>query len=594
MQSENRQSGSRPTSRNLRPLVQLAAFLKPYPALLGVAFASLLIAAAATLVLPIKVRQMIDLGFLAENVKFVDQYFLELFVVAMVLAGGSAARFYFVARIGERVVADIRKKVHAHVLKMNPTFFEVTRSGEVLSRLTTDTTLIQTVIGAGASIALRNIVLFFGGLVLLIFTSPKLMAMVVIVLPLVMLPVILLGRRVRRLSRASQDRIADTSALAGESLEAIETVQAFVQEAKESDRFGHAAEHAYRTAMVRIWTRAWLIFLVITIMFGGVVLVLWRGAQAVLQDQMTEGDLAQFVLYAVLVAGAAGVLSQVWGEVQRAAGAAERLLELLEEKPVIRSPDAPQALPEPPIGKVTFASVGFHYPSRPAEPALEDFSLEINPGETVALVGPSGAGKSTVFKLLLRFYDPQRGSVHLDGVDLKRAGLKEVRERIGLVPQETVVFSADALENIRYGRPSAADDEIFAAARAAFADDFIRRLPQGYETFLGERGLRLSTGQRQRIAIARAILKNPSVMLLDEATSSLDAESERLIHDALEHLMEHRTTLIIAHRLATVLKADRIVVLDRGRIVAAGNHEDLRREGGLYARLAALQFAPES
>lgn len=420
------------------------------------------------------------------------------------------------------------------------------------------------------------------------------MAMVVIVLPLVMLPVILLGRRVRRLSRASQDRIADTSALAGESLQAIETVQAFAQEEKERGRFGDAAEHAYRTAMVRIRTRAWLIFLVITIMFGGVVVVLWRGAQAVLQNQMTEGDLAQFVLYAVLVAGAAGVLSQVWGEVQRAAGAAERLLELLEEKPVILSPEAPQALPEPPIGKVALDAVGFYYPSRPSESALEDFSLEINPGETVALVGPSGAGKSTVFKLLLRFYDPQRGSVYLDGVDLKQADLKQTRERIGLVPQETVVFSADALENIRYGRPSASDDEVFAAARAAFADDFIQRLPQGYETFLGERGLRLSTGQRQRIAIARAILKNPSVMLLDEATSSLDAESERLIHDALEHLMERRTTLIIAHRLATVLKADRIIVLDRGRIVAAGNHEDLRREGGLYARLAALQFAPES
>jgi len=580
-------------SRNVRPLVQLATFLRPYPGLLGLALVSLLVAAAATLVLPVKVRQMIDLGFVNDNVALIDRYFLELFVVTTVLAVGSAARFYFVSKIGERVVADIRKKVHAHVLEMSPTFFEITPTGEVLSRLTTDTTLIQTVFGAGASIALRNILLFFGGLVMLIVTSPQLMAMIVIVLPLVLLPVILLGRRVRRLSRSSQDRIADTSAVAGETLEAIETVQAFTQEGNESDRFGTAAEHAYQTAVARIRTRAWLIFLVISMMFGSVVLVLWRGAQAVLTHQMTQGDLAQFVLYAVLVAGSAGVLSQVWGEVQRAAGAAERLIELLAEQPTIRSPQAPQALPSPPLGTVTFDAVEFHYPSRPAEAALVDFTFLVNRGETIALVGPSGAGKSTVFKLLLRFYDPHSGSIRLDGIDLRQTAPQVVRERIGLVPQETVVFSANAIENIRYGRPSASDSEVFAAARAAFADEFIQHLPERYETFLGQRGLRLSTGQRQRIAIARAILKNPSVMLLDEATSSLDAESERLVHEALEHLTENRTTLIIAHRLATVLKADRIVVMEKGRIVATGKHEELLGQGGLYARLASLQFVTE-
>lgn len=537
---------------------------------------------------------MIDLGFVQDSASFIDQYFLELFVVTTVLAVGSAARFYFVAMIGERIVADIRKQVHAHVLEMSPSFFEITRTGEVLSRLTTDTTLIQTVIGSGASVALRNCVLLLGGLVMLIVTSPALMAILAVVLPLVILPVVLLGRRVRRLSRSSQDRIADTSALAGETLGAIETVQAFTQESTESDRFGNAAEQAYQTALARIRTRAWLILLVISMTFGGVVLVLWRGAQAVLANQLSGGDLAQFVLYAVLVSGSVGVLSQVWGEIQRAAGAAERLVELLNEQPTIKSPLAPRALPRPPVGTATFDSVTFHYPSRPAEAALENLTLHVNAGETVALVGPSGAGKSTVFKLLLRFYDPQSGSVQLDGIDIRETELKLARERIGLVPQETVVFSANALENIRYGRPAASDSEVFAAAQAAFADEFIERLPEGYETFLGERGLRLSAGQRQRIAIARAILKNPSVMLLDEATSSLDAESERLIHTALERLTENRTTLIIAHRLATVLKADRIVVIEKGQIVAAGSHAELLKDGGLYARLAALQFVAEA
>ena len=521
------------------------------------------------------------------------QFQLLLGVIA-VLAVASASRFYFVARIGERVVADVRKQVHAHVLGMNPTFFEVTRTGEILSRLTTDTTLIQTVIGSGASMALRNLLIFAGGFVMLIVTSPHLMGAVMVLIPLVLLPILVLGRRVRRLSRLSQDRVADTSAIAGENLDAVETVQAFTRERNEEDRFDAAAEAAYRTALVRIRNRALLIFLVITLMFGGVLGVLWLGAEAVLSGRMSPGVLIQFLFYAVFVAGSTAALSQVWGEVQRAAGATERLMELLEARPTITAPAAPRLLPEPATGRVSLEAVAFQYPSRPDEHALHGFSLAVKPGETVALVGPSGAGKSTVFKLLLRFYDPGSGCIRLDGVDLREADPQAVRSRIGLVPQETVIFSANARENIRYGRPEARDAEVIAAAHAAFADDFIQGLPERYDTFLGEKGLRLSIGQRQRIAIARAILRDPAVMLLDEATSSLDAESERLVHDALERLMDNRTTLIIAHRLATVLKADRIVVIDQGRIVAAGTHEELMSGGGLYARLASLQFAPEA
>ncbi len=572
----------------------LVRYLKPYPWLLTLTILSLLTAAVATLILPIATRQFLDIGFDDENRALIARQFQLLLGVIAVLAVASASRFYFVARIGERVVADIRKQVHAHVLSMNPTFFEVTRTGEILSRLTTDTTLIQTVIGSGASMALRNLLIFVGGFVMLIVTSPQLMGAVMVLIPLVLLPILVLGRRVRRLSRMSQDRVADTSAIAGENLDAVETVQAFTQERNEEDRFDAATEAAYRTALVRIRNRALLIFLVITLMFGGVLGVLWLGAEAVLSGRMSPGVLIQFVFYAIFVAGSAAALSQVWGEVQRAAGATERLMELQEARPTITAPASPLPLPEPAMGRVSLEAVEFQYPSRPDEHALDCFSLAIEPGETVALVGPSGAGKSTVFKLLLRFYDPGSGCIRLDGVDLREADPQAVRSRIGLVPQETVLFSANARENIRYGRPSATDAEVAAAAGAAFADDFIRGLPDHYDTFLGEKGLRLSIGQRQRIAIARAILRDPAVMLLDEATSSLDAESEHLVHEALERLMANRTTLIIAHRLATVLKADRIVVIDQGRIVATGTHEALMSGGGLYARLASLQFAPEA
>ncbi len=618
-----------PPPRKLGPLAQLLPFLAPYRGTLLLALVALLIAAAASLVLPVAVREMIDQGFSRSNAEHIDRYFLLLFGVATVLGLFTAARFYLVSWLGERVVADIRSAVYRHVIHMSPVFFETTRTGEVLSRLTTDTTLIQTVVGTSMSMALRNIVMLAGGIVMMAVTSPRLTGFTLALLLGVILPIILFGRQVRKLSRASQDRVADSSALAGEKLNAVPTVQAFTQEQQETARFSDSVEAAFDTARRRIRARASLTAIIIVMVFGAIVMVLWQGARSVLEGNMTAGVLSQFVLYAVLVATSIGALSEVWGDVQRAAGATERLMELLAGESAIRVAAQPLVLPAltprsaathgvsdgasdrgasgtstsgqsdaarqaaqagHTTGDIRIEAVCFHYPSRPAHAALSDFSLHVRAGETVAIVGPSGAGKTTLFQLLLRFYDPEAGRIVLDGIDIAQADPAAVRARIGIVPQDTVVFSADAMENIRYGRAGATDEDVVAAARAAMADEFIARLPEGYRTFVGERGVRLSGGQRQRIAIARAILKNPPVLLLDEATSALDAESEHLVQAALQNLMQGRTTLVIAHRLATVRNADRIVVMEDGRVEAIGSHEALLERGGLYARLAALQF----
>jgi ATP-binding cassette subfamily B protein len=580
----------------LEALAGLLPFLKPYRRQFVLAGIALLVAAGATLVIPYAFKQMIDHGFGAaaggKSIANVNATFLALFGVAAVLGVATAARFYMVSWLGERVTADIRSAVYRHVVQQSPEFFETTRTGEVLSRLTTDTTLIQAVVGTSISLALRNTLLFMGGLAMLFVTSARLTSIILGLLVLVVVPIVLFGRRVRKLSRDSQDRIADASALAGEILNAMPTVQAYTGEQREASRFGASVDHAFQTAMRRIRARSILTMLAIVLVFGAIVFVLWLGAHAVLAGSMTGGDLGQFILYASIVSGAVGALSEVMGEAQRAAGAAERLLELLALRSSIASPPHPQPLPARKVGgaALELADIGFRYPSRPDHAALAQLNLSILPGETVAVVGPSGAGKTTLFQLLLRFYDPQSGSIRLDGVDIRDLDLHALRGAIGIVPQDTVIFSADAMENIRYGRPDASDAEVVAAARMAAAHEFIERLPQGYACYLGERGVRLSGGQRQRIAIARALLKNPPLLLLDEATSALDAESERLVQSALEAAMVGRTTVIIAHRLATVQRADRIIVMEDGRIVETGNHASLVKLGGIYANLAALQF----
>ncbi|MDL2355155.1 MAG: ABC transporter transmembrane domain-containing protein [Pseudomonadota bacterium] len=589
-QTEPSRKGSLAAFKGLLP------FLRPYRRQFFLAAIALVVAAASTLAIPYAFKQMIDLGFGAaagaRSIRHVDATFLALFGVATVLALATAARFFTVSWLGERVTADIRSAVYAHVVSQSPEFFETTQTGEVLSRITTDTTLIQAVVGTSISMALRNVLLFVGGLAMLFFTSVKLSSIILGLLVLVVVPIVLFGRRVRKLSRDSQDRIADASAMAGEILNAMPTVQAFTHEHIESARFGASVEGAFNTAMKRIRARALLTMFAIVMVFGTIVFVLWLGAHAVLAGSMTGGDLGQFILYASIVAGSIGALSEVMGEAQRAAGATERLLELLSARSEIRNPAKPLALPARAANGAALAlsDVTFTYPSRPNTEALSHLSLTIRPGETVAVVGPSGAGKTTLFQLLLRFYDPQSGTITLDGVDIRQLDLHTLRDAIGIVPQDTVIFSADAMENIRYGRAGATDAEVIQAAKLAAAHEFIERLPNGYKSFLGERGVRLSGGQRQRIAIARALLKNPPLLLLDEATSALDAESERLVQGALEVAMVGRTTIIIAHRLATVQRADRILVMEDGRIVETGTHASLVAQGGIYANLAALQF----
>lgn len=583
-------TAERPKGRSLKPLRALAPFARPYRGRLALALVALLVAAAAMLALPIAVRQLVDYGLAANSAATLNRYFAGFLGAAALFGAFAALRFYLVTWIGERIVADVRDTVYRRVIRMDPTFFEVTRTGEVLSRLTTDTTLVQTIAGSSLSVALRSALNLVGSLVMLALTSAKLMGIIVVCIPLVVAPLILVGRSVRKLSRDAQDRIADSSGLAGETLNAVQTVQAFRLEELQSSRFGAAVEASFRVAIRRTRVRAVLTALGTMLVFGAITFVLWLGAHEVLEGRMSGGQLGQFLLYAMFVGASAAALTETWGEVQRAAGAMERLSELLVASPAIQAPPQPARLAARAQGRVRFEHVTFRYPSRPDTSALDDVTFDVAPGETVALVGPSGAGKSTAFQLLMRFYDPRAGRVLVDGVPLTDLAPEDVRSQIALVPQDTVLFGTSARENIRYGRPDATDAEIEAAARAAAADEFIRRLPEGYDTFLGERGTRLSGGQRQRIAIARAILRNPPVLLLDEATSALDAESERLVQQALELLMRDRTTLIIAHRLATVLKADRIVVMDHGRVVAQGTHSELLESSPLYARLAALQF----
>jgi ATP-binding cassette subfamily B protein len=580
----------RPKAKSLRPLRSLLPFLAPHRWLLASALAALVVAAAAMLAVPVALRQLIDHGISANNAGVINRYFVGFLAAAVLFGMFAALRFYLVTWLGERVVADLREAVYARVVRMDPTFFEVTRTGEVLSRLTADTTLVQAISGVNLSLTLRSLLNLIGALIMLGLTSARLMAVILLLIPLVIVPILLVGRHVRRLSRTAQDRIADTSSLVDETLNAIQTVQAFTLEELQSRRYREAVESSFRAAIVRSQVRAGLTAIGTAMVFGGITYVLWLGTHAVLEHRMSSGQLSQFLVYAAIVATSAAALSEMWGELQRAAGAMERLAELLAARSSIRSPPRPVLLEARVRGEVSFEHVYFRYPSRPAGWALEDFNLRIRSGETVAVVGPSGAGKSTSFQLLLRFYDPAQGVIRIDGHDIVQLDPAQLRQQIGFVPQDTVLFGASARENIAYGRPGASEAQIVAAARAAAADEFLRALPDGYETFLGERGTRLSGGQRQRIAIARAILKDPPILLLDEATSSLDAESERLVQAALAELMRDRTTLVIAHRLATVLKADRIAVLEAGRLVAVGSHARLLIESPLYARLAALQF----
>ncbi|MCA3454137.1 MAG: ATP-binding cassette domain-containing protein [Rhodobacter sp.] len=583
------QSQERALSRKVGALWGLVPFLRPYRRLLILAALALVLTASVSLMLPIAVRRVVD-GFNADNASLLDQYFTAALGIAALLALGTGLRYYLVTRLGERVVADIRRALFDRVVGLSPAFFERIMTGEVVSRLTTDTTLILSLIGSSVSVALRNVLILFGGILLMFFSSVKLTGLVLLIVPAIIVPIVILGRRLRQLSRENQDLIAASSGNASEALTSVQAVQAFTHEPQTRAIFGDMTERSYLSAEQRIGTRAVMTVIVIFLTFTGIVCVLWIGARDVRAGSMSPGELIQFLIYAVMVAGSVGALSEIWGELQRAAGATERLQELLTTDDPVLDPVRPVALPHPVRGEIAFENVVFRYPARPETPALDGVDLQVAPGETVALVGPSGAGKTTILQLLLRFYDPQGGRVTIDGIDLKTMVRADFRRSIALVPQDPVIFADSARENIRFGRPDATDAEVEMAAKAAAAHGFLAALPQGYDTFVGERGVMLSGGQKQRIAIARAILRDAPILLLDEATSALDAESERAVQDAVERLSQGRTTLVVAHRLATVKKADRIAVFDHGRIVATGQHDALVAEGGLYARLARLQF----
>lgn len=579
-----------PKRRNLKPLKALTPFLKPYKLRIIGALVALSVAAGAVLTIGMGLRKLIDHGFTAADPGILDAALIWLGVMILLLACGTFGRYFLVTWIGERVVADLRRAIYANVLRLSPAFFETRPTGDVLSRLSADAEVVQTVIGSAASVAMRNILLVIGGLALMAISSPSLLGATALAIPVVIAPIVIFGRKVRKLSRENQDRIADVAGHVEESVNAIRIVQAFAQEESDLERFSTRLESAFATAVRRIRARAWLTATVILLVFGAVGFVLWIGGHRVLQGTMSAGELSAFVFYAVVTAGGVGALSEVWGDLQRAAGATERLTELLQEEPGIQAPVNPITLPAPTTGALAFENVTFVYPSRPDTSALNAVSFAVQPGETVALVGPSGAGKTTIFQLLLRFYDPSSGAVTLDGVDVSAVEPQSLRGAYGFVPQEPAIFSATVAENIRFGRPSATDDEVRAAAAAAAALDFIEAMPEGFNSDLGQKGVRLSGGQRQRIAIARAILRDPPILLLDEATSALDSESEAQVQAALDRLQKGRTTVVIAHRLATVQNADRILVLDGGKIVASGTHSELIAAGGLYARLANLQF----
>lgn len=582
-------AADREKSKKIGALSQLWPFLKPYRVMMLMAFIALVVTACISLILPLAVRRVVD-GFQSSSAVLLDGYFSAALAIALLLAIGTGLRYYLVTKLGERVVADIRKAVFDRMIRMSPAFFEKIMTGEVLSRITTDTTLLLSVISSSVSVALRNTMILFGGLTLMLFTSGKLTGLVLLLVPIVIVPIVVLGRRLRKLSRENQEWIASSSGSASEALLSAQTIQAFTAESVQSERFSDVTDKSYASAHKRIKTRAVMTVIVITLIFFGVVGVLWIGARDVRTGGMSIGELVQFVIYAIMVAGAAGALSEIWSELQRAAGATERLIDLLGATDPVKDPDAPVQLTMPVKGEITFDNVQFSYPSRPNTSALDDVSFTVKAGETIALVGPSGAGKSTIIQLLQRFYDPQSGRISIDGCPIDTLARAEFRSHIALVPQDPVIFAASAADNIRFGRPDATDAQVIDAAKAAAAHEFLAKLPEGYDSYVGERGIMLSGGQKQRVAIARAILRDAPILLLDEATSALDSESEKLVQEAVEDMAKTRTTLIVAHRLATVKKADRIFVFEDGKIVATGTHDALVADGGLYARLARLQF----